>query len=370
MKFGLTVETFKTYVPLIVEQVEDLFKRSKYFKGPRGTVPLADIIPELTLFTAARTLQGKEIRDALDGSFAHLFHDLDSGFTPTNFLFPWFPFPANKRRDHAQRTMAQFYMNIVKKRRASVADGIEHSDMIWNLMDRTYKDGRSVSDRDVAHMMIALLMAGQHTSMATTSWMLLHASDQPNLVKDLYAEQQRVFGRDLSPLTYDKLADCTILNNMIRETLRIHPPLHSIIRKVKSPMHVADTKFVIPAGHFVLGAPGVSAMDEKYFKNPLTFDALRWEDQVTEGESDEKVDFGFGLISKGTASPYLPFGAGRHRCIGEQFANVQLATIMATWVRTFELGFTEGCGVPKPDYTSMIALPAKPSVISWVKRDP
>lgn len=368
MKFGLTTETFKTYVPLIVEQVEDLFKRSHFFKGPRGIVSLAQIIPELTLFTAARTLQGKEIRDALDGSFAGLFHDLDSGFTPTNFLFPWFPFPANKRRDHAQRTMAKFYMNIVKKRRAAPDGAEQHSDMIWNLMDRTYKDGRLVSDRDVAHMMIALLMAGQHTSMATTSWMLLHAAAQPQLVKDLYAEQQQVFGKDLAPLAYDKLAECTLLNHVIRETLRIHPPLHSIMRKVMSPMHVTDTNLVIPAGHYVLAAPGVSAMDAKYFKDPQRFDALRWEGR-TEDEG-EKFDFGFGLISKGTASPYLPFGAGRHRCIGEQFANVQLATIMATWIRTFELGYPQGGGVPKPDYTSMIALPAPPSAITWVKRDP
>lgn len=369
MKFGLTTETFKAYVPLIVEQVEDYIKKSKHFKGPRGTVPLSEIIPELTIFTAARTLQGKEIRDALDGSFARLYHDLDSGFTPMNFLFPWFPFPSNRRRDHAQRTMANFYMNIVKKRRAAIADGATHSDMIWNLMGRTYKDGRTVSDRDVAHMMIALLMAGQHTSMATITWMLLHVADQPDLVKNLYKEQQRVFGKDLAPLSYEKLADCTILNHVIRETLRVHPPLHSIMRKVKSPMHVTDTNYIIPAGHYILGAPGVSAMDEKYFKNAHAFDPMRWEGQKSE-EEGEKFDFGFGMVSKGTASPYLPFGAGRHRCIGEQFANVQLATIMATWVRNFELGYPEGCGVPKPDYSSMIALPTPPCVISWVKRDP
>ncbi len=35
-------------------------------------------------------------------------------------------------------------------------------------------------------------------------------------------------------------------------------------------------------------------------------------------ENGEKVDYGFGAVSKGTESPYQPFGAGRHRCIGEQ----------------------------------------------------
>ena len=79
MKFGLTTETFKAYTPLIVEQVNDYVKKSKYFKGASGNVVLTEVIPEITIFTASRTLQGKEIRDGLDGSVAALYHDLDLG---------------------------------------------------------------------------------------------------------------------------------------------------------------------------------------------------------------------------------------------------------------------------------------------------
>ncbi len=45
----------------------------------------------------------------------------------------------------------------------------------------------------------------------------------------------------------------------------------------------------------------------------------------------------------------LPFGAGRHRCIGEQFANVQLGTILATLVR--ESTWTIDQEFPGQDYT-------------------
>lgn len=37
---------------------------------------------EITIFTASATLQGKEVRAAMDKSFATLYHDLDGGFTP------------------------------------------------------------------------------------------------------------------------------------------------------------------------------------------------------------------------------------------------------------------------------------------------
>lgn len=49
--------------------------------------------------------------------------------------------------------------------------------MMAALMQQHYRDGRELSDREIAHIMIALLMAGQHTSSATTSWTLLHIAD-------------------------------------------------------------------------------------------------------------------------------------------------------------------------------------------------
>ena len=46
--------------------------------------------------------------------------------------------------------------------------------MIAALMQQKYRNGRPLSDREIAHMMIAILMGGQHTSSATSAWALLH----------------------------------------------------------------------------------------------------------------------------------------------------------------------------------------------------
>jgi sterol 14-demethylase len=53
--------------------------------------------------------------------------------------------------------------------------------MIAALMQQTYRDGRSLNDQEMAHIMIALLMAGQHTSSATGSWALLHIAERPDV---------------------------------------------------------------------------------------------------------------------------------------------------------------------------------------------
>ncbi|KAJ2980879.1 hypothetical protein NUW58_g6827 [Xylaria curta] len=87
-------------------------------------------------------------------------------------------------------------------------------------------------------------------------------------------------------------------------------------------------------------------------------------------EDEEKIDYGYGLVSKGANSPYLPFGAGRHRCIGEQFANVQLQTIVAMVVRQFKLRNVDGSNnVIGTDYQSLFSRPLEPANIHWEKRE-
>lgn len=340
-------------MPLIVNEVEDFSKRSPVFKGPRGTVNIPPVMAEITIYTASRTLQGQEVRDKFDSSFADLYHDLDMGFSPINFMLPWAPLPHNRKRDYAQRKMAQTYTEIVKARRE--AGGQKDSDdMIWNLMGSVYKNGTPVPDVEIAHIMIALLMAGQHSSSSTSSWIMLRLATRPDIMEELYQEQKSVLGVDLPPLTYDDLQRLSLNAQVVRETLRLHAPIHSIMRKVKSPMPVDGTPYTIPTSHVLLSAPGVTSKTSEHFPNPSEWEPHRWDAgaHLTSEDDDEKIDYGYGLVTKGANSPYLPFGAGRHRCIGEQFAYVQLGTITATMVRAFKFRNPDGVqGVVGTDYS-------------------
>lgn len=107
--------------------------------------------------------------------------DSSGGFTPLNFIFPNLPLPSYYRRDAAHIKIRKFYMDIMQRRRASGSFEEEGHDMLQALQGVSYKDGRVVTDKEIAHMMIALLMAGQHTSAATTSWLLLHLGEKPEL---------------------------------------------------------------------------------------------------------------------------------------------------------------------------------------------
>jgi sterol 14-demethylase len=349
---------------------------------------VVDVLSEITILTASRTLQGREVRAGLDKSFAGLYTDLDGGFTPLNFMFPNLPLPSYRRRDAAQAKMSAFYQDIIRRRRAQ--GGAAEHDMLAALMEQTYRSGRALEEHEIAHIMIALLMAGQHTSSATGSWALLHLAAHPDVADALYAEQVAHFGQPgggFRTMEYDELRELPILDSVIRETLRVHPPIHSIMRKVQDAVVVpgtlaaptgarkADATYVVPAGHYVLASPLVSQMDPDVWRDATAWQPARWIDpsgvaahalaEYTD-DAGEKVDFGFGAVSKGTDSPYQPFGAGRHRCIGEQFAYLQLSTILATIVRRVELRL-QGA-FPEHNYHTMITMPTHPRKVSYRRR--
>ncbi|EJD06923.1 lanosterol 14-alpha-demethylase [Fomitiporia mediterranea MF3/22] len=392
VKFGLSLDNFRAYIGMIEQEVENFLNNDPGFRiwqmndiNEWGSFHAFKTLAEITILTASRTLQGKEVRSSLDKSFADLYHDLDGGFTPVNFLFPNLPLESYKKRDKAQQTMSDFYVDLIRKRREGKDTDAEH-DIISALMSQRYKNGRELSDREIAHIMIALLMAGQHTSSTTGTWAILHLADNPEVAEALYQEQVEHFGIEegkFRQMTYEELKDLPILDSVIRETLRLHPPIHSIIRKVVSDAPVPpslaapskDGSYVVPKGYFVLSSPAVSQVDPKVWPNALEWEPSRWSDaegfaaqayKTYADENGEKVDYGFGAVSKGTESPYQPFGAGRHRCIGEQFAYLQIGTILSTIIRKVELRL-EG-KMPAHNYHTMITTPKDPCDIRYRRR--
>jgi sterol 14-demethylase len=130
----------------------------------------------------------------------------------------------------------------------------------------------------------------------------------------------------------------------------------------------------IPKGHHLCAVPGVTQVDSTYFNEPLKYNPMRWVDlddpvhRMEQGD-DANVDYGFGAVGISSKNPFLPFGAGRHRCIGEQFGYLQIKTILATMIRLFDFELESGKGVPKSDYTSMVVVPEKPAYVKYTWRE-
>ncbi|KAK4223426.1 cytochrome P450 51 [Podospora fimiseda] len=371
IKFGLNQQALESHVRLIEQEVLDYIKNTPELKGSSGTMSVFQVMSQITLFTAARSLQGIEVRRKLNKEFAQYYHDLDKGFSPLNFVFGKAPLPVNLRRDAAHAKIRDIYLNIIKERRTSET-GPTEPDMLWNFMESTYKDGTTLSDQDIAHLMIALLMAGQHSSSAAGEWIMLRLASQPEVVEEIYHEQLDYYKDSLRPIEYEDLEHFHVLQHVIKETLRIHSSTHSILRKVKKPLRIPGTDYIVSAGNVMVASPTVNHFDEKYFPNPTLWDPHRWDDNKFNKEDEtDLVDYGYGLVNKGTKSPYIAFGAGRHRCIGEKFAYANLQVIISTLIRNFKFRTLDGTKtVPPTDYSSMFLRAMQPGIIGWERRVP
>ncbi|KAG1077242.1 hypothetical protein G6F42_024980 [Rhizopus arrhizus] len=287
-------------------------------------------------------------------------------------MFPNLPLPAYRRRDEAREKLAVLYEKIIENRRADKS-GTHHDDLLQALMDARYKDGSALPDHQICGILTAALFGGQHTSSTTSAWTILELAHRPDVVKAVRQEMIEKLGSLQVEFTYDNLEKLTFLEDVVRETLRLHPPIFNMMRRVVADKMIYEkTGLEIPKGNFLCAAPGVTQIDPTYFHNPMKWEPKRWSEKTDpvhqlEVGDDANIDYGFGAVGISSRSPFLPFGAGRHRCIGEKFGYLQLKAIIGTFIKRFDFeGLTEN--VPKPDYTSMVVVP-EDSRIRFTRRD-
>ena len=361
MKTGLTIARFRNYVSYIEQECE--LYTSNWKTGAGNKIDIFIAMSQLIILTASRCLHGKEIRAKLDEGVAELYLDLDGGFSHLAWLLPtWAPMPSFKKRDKAHREMKKIFRSVIAARRSN-PDSEQEDDFLHVLLDSQYRSGRGLTDEEIAGMLIAMLMAGQHTSSTTSAWLLLFLAQDKSLQAGLYREQLAVCGEDLPPLSYEDVKGLDLLDRCIRETLRLRPPLMTLMRMCKVQQTVGE--FCIPVGHQVCVSPTINQQSSDAWSDPVAgFNPDRYLDP-REGQGSGSCPVDPDLQSEERFN-YIPFGAGRHRCVGEPFAYVQIKTAISYLIRRFEFDLVDG-RFPPINYATMIHTPKDP-IIRYKRR--
>ena len=212
-------------------------------------------------------------------------------------------------------------------------------------MDATYKDGRPLTDHEITGMVIWFMFAGHHTSSNTTAWTLLEIARNPQYKQRLLAEVDALFEDD-SALTFRGLRDIPLLDGFIRESLRLHPPLNVITRRVMSDW--SYRQYVVAAGKNIMVCPHVSHKLATYFKEPDAFDPERGE--------------------PGHLFAEIPFGGGRRKCIGNGFAILQVKAILSTLLHRYEFSLTAAADSYTEIMPALILRPSDPCTLKYFSR--
>eukprot|EP01133_Synstelium_polycarpum_P008007 gene8007-9406_t len=345
VKNGLTLPQLKKAVGIITEETEKFLEEQW---GDSGEIDLLVEMNRLTILTASRCLMGSDINKALgkQSNLADLYHELEEGLNPISFFFPNLPLPSFAKRDRARAEVAKIFDSIIKERRKSTA---ERDDVLQTLMTSKYKDGTELDDEKIVGLMIGLLFAGQHTSSITSTWAGYYMFNHREFLDEVMGEiQSSHIDANNGIITFEGLRDMTRLDSIVREVLRMHPPLIFLMRKVMEP--ITYKNFTIPAGNLVAVSPAVGMRLDSVFKNANEFDPKRFD--ADRGE--DKQPFA-----------YIAFGGGKHGCPGETFGIMQIKTIWSVLLQKYNLDLGS---IPKPDYTNLVAGPKGPCMIKYSRK--
>jgi sterol 14-demethylase len=192
-------------------------------------------------------------------------------------------------------------------------------------------------------MFISMMFAGHHTTSGTAAWTLIELLRHPEHLGPVLDELAALRAEGVE-VTYQALREMPHLEAAIKEALRLHPPLILLLRVAKVPLEVEG--HLIPEGALVAASPSVSNRDPAAFPDPERFDPSRY----LEGREED------------VANPWswIPFGAGRHRCVGAAFAMMQLKAIFSVLLPRFTFELTQPPDTYRNDHSKMVVQLAQP----------
>jgi sterol 14-demethylase len=333
----------RTYAQVIAGEVQEMTKDW----GEAGEIDLLAFMKQLTIYTSSHCLLGHEFRYELNEEFSRIYHDLEKGINPLAFVFPYLPLPVFRRRDKARVRIEELVTEIIAKRAKKPE---KSEDAFQMLIDARYDDGSSLSAHEITGMLVGAIFAGHHTTAGTAAWVLIELSKRPDILNAVIKELNDLFGEE-GEVTFQALRQATTLENVIKEVLRLHPPLIFLIRKVMKDLHFKD--YVIKAGKYVCTSPRVSHRIPEIFPNPEVFDPDRYSPE----RQEDKVPFS-----------WIAFGGGRHKCSGNAFAMLQIKAIFSFLLRRYSFELVSPPEAYQDDFEQMVVQPKEPCIVRYRKR--
>jgi len=321
--------------------------------GDEGEIDLLDWFAELTIYTTSSCLIGKPFREELDARFAHLYHDLERGTDALAFVDPYADIESFRRRDQARLALVGLVQEIMDRRITRGKVAREERDLLDVLISLRTEDGKQQFSADeITGIFISMMFAGHHTSSGTAAWALIELMRNPDVLGSVVAELDSLYA-DGSSVSFQALRSIPVLESVLKETLRLHPPLILLLRVAKEDIQFGE--YLIPAGAMVGATPRVSNRIAEDFPNPEGFDPARYLDPRQED-----------LLNRWT---WIPFGAGRHRCVGSAFAMMQLKAIFSVILRDYEFTMAQPPENYRDDCSKMVVQLEQPCRVRYRRRE-
>ncbi|HEU4705808.1 MAG TPA: cytochrome P450 [Solirubrobacterales bacterium] len=186
------------------------------------------------------------------------------------------------------------------RRRKAEPDGGEPG-VVSMLVGATYEDGSPLSNDDLRDELVTLLSDGPTSS--TLAWTFERLLRNPDKLELLRAD---VLG-----------GDGTYLDAVVKETLRLRPPVPVVVRTLLEPMTLGGCD--LPAGTIVAPCIHLIHRDARWYAQPHRFLPERF------------------LGRQPGTYTWIPFGGGVRRCLAASYAEMEMKRVLRIVLETTEL---------------------------------
>ena len=288
---------------------------------------------QLTLVIAAKALFDADVTGESAGASAAM-EVLMKAFTARVgklvSLPEWVPTPTNLRLQQAVKSLDSIVFRFISERRKCKDD---RNDLLSMLLRAQDEDGGGMTDRQLRDEAMTLFMAGHETTANTMAWIWYMLAENPGVEKKLHEELDGVLAGKAP--TIGDLPRLPYTENVITEVLRLYSTVWLLGREAIEPVTIAGHR--VPKGWTVYMSQWLVHRDPRWFDDPLEFRPERWED---------------GLMKRIPRYAYFPFGGGPRICIGNTFALMESALLLATIAGQYRLKLAPDANVvPLPTMT-------------------
>ncbi|TVY29460.1 Cytochrome P450 [Lachnellula hyalina] len=172
---------------------------------------------------------------------------------------------------------------------------------------------RDFTDFEIAQTVFTFLFASQDATSSACTWLFQITAQRPDVLDKIREENLRVRGGDRDvPVTMEILDEMVYTRGAVRELLRYRPPVIMVPYLAKKAFPITDS-YTVPKGAMIIPTTYPSLHDPEIYENPDVYDP----DRYVTGDAEVKG-----------AKNFLVFGTGPHYCLGQVYAQNNLALMI------------------------------------------
>jgi cytochrome P450 len=284
----------------------------------RQTLDIVTEMMRLVFEIAGATLFGADVAACADDIaaaeryiFAKVRHKMDNPLSAPL----WMPTRVNRAYWAGKRLLDDVVYRVIEARRRKGPAGDDLLDML--LASRDEESGAGMSDQQLRDEVLTLLFAGHDTTASGISWAWHLLARHPRVQEDLHDEAAAHLG-GRTP-TAEDLPHLPLATAILEEALRLFPPAPGLARRAIEPDEIEGRP--VPAKAIIMPSQWLIHRHPAYWEEPDQFRPERF----LPGRPGNRPKFA-----------YFPFGGGPRACIGNSFAVIEGALVLASLTQRFQ----------------------------------